>query len=205
MLTKTPLSEKFKWPSSSLKTTDNPPPQHLNPLFRSSMEPECLPNVCTAGTFYDSVNTKKSKKNVILKYSRRLALKLRWGMANNQKTLPALVTTCQTFREAVTSWAPGLRCWQFLWKLFQTLWWHLFSRGPCGEHEVLGLQQDTLEPECVANSSKVILLMIMMMSCHKNILWSLVDTSTRSGDPQWLWMVIRSDFADAGWWPRHWH
>ena len=77
MLTKNPLSEKFKWPSSSLKTTDNPPPQHHNPLFRSSMEPECLPNVCTAGTFYDSVNTKKSKKNVILKYSRRLALKLR--------------------------------------------------------------------------------------------------------------------------------
>ena len=46
----------------------------------------------------------------------------------------------------------------------------LFSRGPCGEHEVLGLQQDTLEPECVANSSKVILLVIVnQMSCHKNL------------------------------------
>ena len=62
---KTPLSEKFKWPSSSLKTTDNPPPQHHNPLFRSSMEPECLPNVCTAGTFYDSVNTKKEATKML--------------------------------------------------------------------------------------------------------------------------------------------
>ena len=50
---------------SSLKTTDNPPPHHHNPLFRSSMEPECLPNVCTAGTFYDSVNTKKEATKML--------------------------------------------------------------------------------------------------------------------------------------------
>ena len=33
------------------------------------------------------------------------------------------------------------------------------SRGPCGELEVLGLQQDTLEPDCVFSSSKVVLMM----------------------------------------------
>ena len=171
---------KNNWQSSS-----STPKSSLQVKYGAWMPSQCLHG---GHLLRFSKHKEREEKDIFLKYSRRLALKLRWGMANNRKTFPALVTTCQTFREAVTSWAPGLRCWQFLWKLFQTLWWHLFSRGPCGEHEVLGLQQDTLEPECVANSSKVILLvMAIQMSCHKNLFWSSVDTSTfmRSEDPLW--------------------
>jgi len=31
----------------------------------------------------------------------------------------------------------------------------LGTRGPCGEHEVLGLEPDTLEPDCIFSSSKI--------------------------------------------------
>ena len=44
----------------------------------------------------------------------------------------------------------------------------IMLRGPCGEHEVLGLEPDTLEPDCIFSSSKVLLIMrivvtVMMM------------------------------------------
>ena len=100
---------KNNWQSSS-----SPPQSYLQIKYGAWMPSQCLHG---GHLLRFSKHKKRSNKNVILKYSRRLALKLRWGMANNQKTLPALVTTCQTFREAVTSWAPGLRCWQLLWKL----------------------------------------------------------------------------------------
>ena len=195
VLTKTPLSEKFKWPSSSLKTTDNPLPHHNNPLFRSSMEPECLPNVCTAGTFYDSVNTKKSKKNVILKYSRRLALKLRWGMANNQKTLPALVTTCQTFREAVTSWAPGLKRWHYSMKTTNSLVTFIFKGAVWGAwgpwsstgHSWAWVCRQHVKGDLVSDgdSNELSQESLLIISWYKYEKW--VSS-----------VVIRSDFADAG-------
>ena len=43
-------------------------------------------------------------------------------------------------------------------------------RGPCGEHEVLGLEPDTLEPDCVFSSSKVVLIMWMVVVMMMNMM-----------------------------------
>jgi len=87
-------------------------------ISKSSMEPECLPNVCTAGTFYDSASCSE------------IALR-------NGQQPENIAGACHDLSNIQGS------CHK------------LGTRGPCGEHEVLGLQQDTLEPECVANSSKI--------------------------------------------------
>ena len=49
---------------------------------------------------------------------------------------------------------------------------NIMLRGPCGEHEVLGLEPDTLEPDCIFSSSKVLLIMrivaVVVMMVVKN-------------------------------------
>ena len=99
---------KNNWQSSS-----STPQSSLQVKYGAWMPSQCLHG---GHLLRFSKHKEREEKDIFLKYSRRLALKLRWEMANNRKTLLALVTTCQTFREAVTSWAPGLKCWHYFMK-----------------------------------------------------------------------------------------
>ena len=186
---------KNNWQSSS-----STPQSSLQVKYGAWMPSQCL----HGGHPLRFSKNKKNKKNVILKYSRRLALKLRWGMANNQKTLPALVTTCQTFREAVTSWAPGLKCWHYFMKttnslvkfIFKGTVWGTWGPWSSTGHSWAWMCRQLVKGDLASDgdSNELSQESLLIISWYKYIYEKWGSS-----------VVIRSDFADAGWWPRHWH